>query len=148
MLVRHKTGFTLLEMLLSVSLIASITLLSAPLLRTLLSRNDVALGISTLIQANLRAQILAQSNTNGGAWGVYASSSILTIFNGVNFATRNQAYDESVAVPSAITFSASQWSYSPIEAMAASTTLQLTHPHGERRQISISPYGAVTYLSL
>lgn len=95
-------GFTLIEILLSVALIGALSFLSLPLFRTLISKNDNEVATNTVIQTLRRAQLLSQAVDGDISWGVKVQSGSITLFKGVDYALRDQGFDEVFEVPNTI----------------------------------------------
>ena len=98
-------GATLIEVLLSVALIAALALISAPLYQPLQTRNDLEIAVTTVGQTLRRAQILSEAVDDDISWGVKIQSPGLTLFKGVSFALRDANFDEIFEFSSAVTAS-------------------------------------------
>ncbi len=100
---KHQKGFTLLEMLLSIALIALLSGLSIPVYQSFQVKNDLDIAANTIAQSTKRAQVLAQAVDGDTTWGIYIQSGSITIFQGSNYASRNTNYDEDFEMPTSIT---------------------------------------------
>lgn len=98
-------GFTLLELLLSVSILAILVAITAPILIAFQRNNDIDLTADTLSQVLRRAQILSQAINNDDSWGVKIDNNNIILFKGNSFIGRNQNYDETFSTSNSITFS-------------------------------------------
>lgn len=96
-------GFTLLEVLLSVAMIAIIATFSSPLYVNLMVRNDLDIATTTTAQSLRRASILALGSDGDSRWGIRMVSGQIVIFKGSSYATRDTTYDEVYAISPAIT---------------------------------------------
>jgi len=102
---RRNSGFTLVELLLSVTIIGMLAGLSAPVYNEFMVRNDLDVTTQEVTAALRRAQTYARAMNGDSAWSVEIQSSAATLFKGTNFAGRNSNYDETVSLPSTITIS-------------------------------------------
>lgn len=95
-------GFTLVEMLLSIVIIAIIAGLATPLYFSYLTNNDFGLTIDTGVRSLRRANFLAQNQDRDSNWGTYFSTSSITVYVGSSYAVRNTNYDELYQFPTTI----------------------------------------------
>jgi prepilin-type N-terminal cleavage/methylation domain-containing protein len=144
---RNRRGFTLIEMLLSVACLAIIAAISIPIYQSFQTRNDLNIAAEALVQSLRRAQILAQANAGDTNSGVKIQSGSITVFRGINYATRDITEDEIFSVPTSITASG-------IGEIIFSKTFGLPSPTGnivftsninEIKTIIINEKGMLTY---
>lgn len=100
---RNKIGFTLLEVLLVISLIAIVSGIGVPVYQSFQIRNDLSVATNTIAQSLRRAQLLSQAVEGDAMWGVYVSGGSITLFQGADYVTRNISYDEVFDLPTVIT---------------------------------------------
>lgn len=86
-------GFTLIEIILSISVLLTLLGVTSALAYTTVSRVDVTSAQDTFVQAIYNAQIRAQNNSQASAWGVRVDSSQVVLFQGTSYATRNEEVD-------------------------------------------------------
>src|SRR5882724_4381057 len=96
-------GFTLIEMLLSVTIIGMLVGLSLPVYESFVRRNDLDLTAQGIAFMLRRAESYARGVNGDAAWSVEVQASAATLFQGTNFATRNTAYDETLSMPASVT---------------------------------------------
>jgi len=70
-------GFTLIELMISISIIAILTGLSAPVGLALKERNDLVVSKSTVVQALRHTQLLSQSSEEDVAWSVQVGNKVV-----------------------------------------------------------------------
>ncbi len=144
-------GFTLVEMLLSVGIIAMLAGLSLPLLASYQNRNDLDLTTQSLIQALRRAQTYAQSGKDDSQWGIEIQSTAITLFKGAVFASRDTAYDETQAISPGTNVSGltevlfAKFTGAITTTPIAGDTITLTNVNNDTRTVTINAKGMVSY---
>lgn len=98
-------GFTMLEVSLSLSILAMIFGMTMPLYRTFMVRNDLDLAVTTFVQDLRRAQTLSQITDGDSVWGVHVATGSILIYKGSSYALRDQALDEDTSMPLSISVS-------------------------------------------
>lgn len=137
----------LLEVLLSVVLIAVLAVITIPIYQSFQVKNDLELAVNTVSQTLRRAQIFAESVASDTAWGVFVGSSSITLFRGPSFSSRVTSSDEVFDLPSTISpgglreFIFLKFSGEP----QATGTLTLTSSANETKSVSVNSKGVVTY---
>jgi len=141
-------GFTLLEVLLSVTILTMLTGISLPILASLNNRNDLDITTQTIAMQLRRAQSYARGMSQDSAWGVRVQSGGSTLFKGASYAARDAGYDEQTALPSTIVPSGlgetvfSKLSGVPSVAGTVTLTLQTNN---EVRTVTLNAKGMVAY---
>lgn len=97
-------GFSLIELLLAVSIVGILAVTAVPVFRGLLSENDLAIGRMMLSQAARRAEANARAMKDDSDWGMYAASGRAVVFKGNDFSSRDETQDAAFALPSSIKF--------------------------------------------
>jgi prepilin-type N-terminal cleavage/methylation domain-containing protein len=100
---RRSLGFSLIEMLLSIAILTILVGVSLPIFGNFQARNDVDLTAQSVMSMVRRAQVYSRSVNRDVAWSVEFQANTITLFAGTNFASRNTAYDETIAVPASVT---------------------------------------------
>jgi prepilin-type N-terminal cleavage/methylation domain-containing protein len=100
---KKNFGFTLIEVLLSVALLAVLAGFSLPVYRALQVRNDLDIATNTVVQSLYRAQVLSQAVSSDASWGVYVGVGEIVIFQGDSYVTRDDIWDEVFDLPTDIT---------------------------------------------
>lgn len=142
----QKRGFTLIEVLLSIALIGLIAGIGAVVYQQLQNRNDLDVAI-TSIAANARRALALSSAADGDtSWGIRIDAGVLTLFQGVSFASRDPAFDEVTALSSALAPSGLQEVvFAVFTGLPQATgTLTLTGAN-DSRTLTINAQGTILY---
>ena len=92
---RNKTsGFTLLEVLLSIAVIGLIAGIGTPIYLSLQTRNDLYIAENSTVHSLRHAQLLSQIVDGDSSWGIYLQNGSVTIFRGLNYSSRNTDFDK------------------------------------------------------
>lgn len=144
---RYEKGFTLLEILLSVALMAVFAAVSMTVYQAFQERNELDIAAVTTTQTLRRAQMLSQAVDGDTNWGVKIQSGSITLFKGTSFASRDSSYDEVFDVPTNIIPSGvSEIVYAKFTGLPQSTgTITFTSSTNEVRNITINSKGTVSY---
>jgi prepilin-type N-terminal cleavage/methylation domain-containing protein len=142
-----SAGFTLVEMLLSVAILAVITAISAPVFNGMVVRNDLDVASEQIAYAMRRAQTYARGMDDDSAWGINVASGTVTLYKGAVYASRDANFDETISIPSAIAVSGLTGVQFTKFTGAPSTTgaVTLTSNANETRSITINAKGMVDY---
>ncbi len=87
-------GFTLIEILLTMSLVAIVGLLSAPFYGRFIVSQEVGVALDELEGSLRKAQAYAMVGKNDARWGVSVDADRITLFQGDSYVGRNAAFDE------------------------------------------------------
>lgn len=143
----NTRGFTVVELMLSVTVIALMAGISIPIYRTFTTRNDADLAAQLIAQAIRTAEIQALLGRSGTNWGVYVTAGSVTVFSGDTYATRDTSLDNTQEISSSLTVSGDQEYVFPLgmvePQMPGVTTLISTDQSS--RSIEVNALGMVTY---
>lgn len=144
---KNKKGFTLVEILLVVGLIALISGISIPVYQSFQVKNDLDVAINNTAQTLRRAQIFSQAVNGDSVWGVKVQSGSMVFFKGTSYATRDANYDEIFDMPTNISISGlSEIIFSKLTGFPTATgTLTLTTINNDSGQITINEKGTIAY---
>ncbi len=145
--IQNARGFTLIEMMLSVSIIGLITGLSLPIYQSFTNRNDLDITALSLASAMRRAQTYARGMNGDSDWGVSIQTGSIILFKGTVFASRDTTYDEAITVsPTTVVSGLSLVTFSKFSGATSTTgTVTLTSINNETRTVNINAKGMVTY---
>lgn len=140
-------GFTLLEMMLSVSILAIIFAMTGPLYRIFMVRNDLDVTVGSLVQNLRRAQMLSQVADGDSVWGVHTATGSILIFKGATYGARDQTFDENTDIPTSIVISGlTDVVFVKKTGVPQSTgTTTFTSVTNETRNVTINQKGMVDY---
>lgn len=98
-------GFTIVEMITVLALMAVIGAGATVLVRGYANRNDVPATAELVISALSTAQSRARTGLGDDTWGVKLNNNEIVVFKGASYATRVVASDEKHGLSSGATFS-------------------------------------------
>lgn len=142
-----RPAFTLIELLLVITMISILAAISVPVFQSFQNKNDLIVAHQILADALRRAKILSEAGLYDSEWGVYIGFSEIVIFQGSNYSTRDTSYDEIYEISSGIevsgltevVFSKGTGESSEIGSMV------LTNPSGATLDLLINEAGALIY---
>jgi prepilin-type N-terminal cleavage/methylation domain-containing protein len=142
-----RQGFTLIEILLSITCLAIVSAVAIPIYQSFQIRNDLNIASNTVLSSLRRAQIISQASDGDTSSGVKLQSASITIFRGVSYAARDITLDEIFDVPTDISFSGvSEIVFSKTFGLPSSTgNIVLTSNINETKTITINEKGMLSY---
>lgn len=143
----RNTGFTLLEVLLSIAVIAILAGIAIPIYQLFQTRNDLDIATVEIAQTIRRSQILAQAVDGDTSWGTYIQPGNITLFKGTSYTARDSNFDELFSIPSSVTPSGlSEIVFTKFTGLPQATgTTTLTSNVNETRSITINAKGTINY---
>lgn len=140
-------GFTLVEVLLSLSCLVLIVGMVAPAYVQIQNRNDIDTTGSVLVQSYRKAQLQSQSLYGDSAWGVYVATGSILIYKGSSYASRDVTQDENTSIPSPITISGlREVVFAKVSGLPSSVgTTTFTSTNNETRSVYINQKGMLDY---
>lgn len=142
----NKLGFTLLELLLSIAIMAALAGISLPIYRNLMKKNDLDIAATTAALSLRRAQLLSQAVDGDTTWGVKIQSGNIVIFKGASYATRDTTYDESFDLQNSITPSGTtEFVFSKFDGNLSATATATLSSESDSRSITVTTKGRVSY---
>ncbi len=90
-----KQGFSLIELLLVIAIILSVSILSMGFYARFITQNGVFVAMDQTVSQLRKAQLYSEIGKQDSSWGVHYANKILTLFAGNSYVSRNPAFDES-----------------------------------------------------
>lgn len=145
--IHPQRGFSMLELLLVVAIMAILAGIGAPIYQSFMVKNDLDIAVTTVAQSARRAQLLSQANLGDSNWGLYVQSGNITVFKGATYASRDVTYDEVYDVPATITPSGlSEVVFDKLTGDPGTTgTITLTVSVNQVKNITINSKGMVNF---
>lgn len=143
----NSCGFTLLEMLLVVSLVGVIMSFSVFINYSFYINNDVDVATLNTVQAIRRAQNLAMGTAEDSVWGIRTNGDNVTLFKGAVYANRDTDFDEIFDLPKSVVISGlSEIIFDKLSGNPQSIgSIILTAPNDLNRSITINEKGVISY---
>jgi prepilin-type N-terminal cleavage/methylation domain-containing protein len=140
-------GFTIVELLLTVAMIAIITGMAIPLYSISQSKDDLETESSMIAGAVRSARIFSTSGKENSEWGFHVETGKLIIFKGTSYSSRDISFDEELQIGESIVFSGLNDVYFTKLYGIPNTTgsLVLTIPDGSTKNIEINGQGTISY---
>lgn len=89
-----KIGFTLLELILVVALLAITSAIVAPIYFSAKSADDLDNSANALASSLRKAQLLSMAVEGDSSWGIKLIDEDIIIFRGVDYLSRDSSWDE------------------------------------------------------
>lgn len=96
--INKKKAFTLLEILLTVSIFAVASAVLSPIYFSSKNKDELSTKADMLVSSLRRAQILSMSGQEDSSWGVKISNSNFVIFKGSDYVSRDANFDDVISV--------------------------------------------------
>ena len=91
---RSNSGYTLLEILLTIAVVGILAGLAIPVYQSFEVKNDLDLATHTIVQEVRRAQALSEASDGDSSWGAKIQNNDVTVFRGSSYAARDPQFDE------------------------------------------------------
>lgn len=144
---RSTAGFSLLELILSISLIAVLASFSLPIYRVFQLNNQLDVAADIIAETSRRAQLLSQIGDRDSAHGIHLGSGELVMFTGDSYAGRQGEYDETFSLSDQLEFAGlSEIVFAELTGLPDVTgTIDITALNNATRRLQISAFGVVEY---
>ncbi len=145
--IKKRKGFTLLELMLAITIIAIIAAGVIALDIPAQQRNDLDTARNSIIQTLHSARSKARAVDGDVSWGVSIQSSTFVLFKGASYASRDTSYDEATDMPQTLVPSGlSEIVFVKRTGDPTSTgTITLTSKTNEQRTITLNAKGMIDY---
>ncbi len=140
-----RKGFSALEVLLAVGIVAATVSVSVPLYQSVQADTEVTTAAEHIVQALRDAKTYSQAGKADAAWGVYVPQA--TVFAGEAFALRDPSYDMEFVLPPTIdTAGLDEIVFSRIDGQPSATGLiRVTSSHSNKyRDIIVDNNGFIS----
>jgi type II secretory pathway pseudopilin PulG len=138
-------GYTIVEILLTVALIALIAGFSVPLFQSFLFRNQVETATALVTRAIRSAQANSQGVRGDSSWGVAFISNSVILFKGNSYATRDQNEDLNYSLQGATVSGGGELIFSKLYGFLSSpVTLNISSTSGNNT-ITVNEKGTINY---
>ncbi len=144
---RNYNAFTLLELMLAITIIAIIAAGVIALDIPAQQRNDLDTARNSIIQTLRSARSKARAVDGDVSWGVSIQPSTFVLFKGASYASRDTSYDEATEMPQTLAPSGlSEIVFAKRTGDPTNTgTITLTSKTNEQRTITINAKGMIDY---
>jgi len=141
-----KFGYTLVEILLVVSLIAIISVSAFPVTRNFLDRNEYDSAFRLAINGIRSAQLYSQTGRHDTAWGVSFQSGAIVVYSGPTYAGRNPTFDETSPISTKISITgASEINFDKVTGNSPTSPTITISGNGFSRNVIINRKGLPIY---
>lgn len=100
-----KKGFSLVELLIVLSMIALLSGVSIALYVQIKNKNNLEISTTSIVQALRYAKMNAEQVNDDEKWGVYVTSDKVTVFKGNSYNNRDASSDQDLNLPGGVEIS-------------------------------------------
>ncbi|MDQ5952625.1 MAG: hypothetical protein QG626_754 [Patescibacteria group bacterium] len=143
----NTRGFTVVELMLSVAVIALMAGISMPIYRTFQTRNEADIAAQMIAQALRIAEMQALLGRSGSGWGVYIETDAVTVFKGASYTERDTDFDNMQVLPGSVEISGDQEFIFPLGEVAPEAVgeVVITSMDQHTRSLVVNALGMVEY---
>ncbi|MFA9288630.1 MAG: Tfp pilus assembly protein FimT/FimU [Weeksellaceae bacterium] len=139
------SGFTMIEILLSIAIVTLIAGMTAPIYQRLQVTNSVKVTSQLIAEKLRRAQQLSMAAQNDSQWGVYIGTGNIVIYKGSTYATRDQSFDETTVIPTSNNVSGiTDLRFTKLTGLPSSTGFISVTQNTDSSTITINSVGTIT----
>ncbi|MDH4330336.1 MAG: hypothetical protein OEV93_02170 [Candidatus Moranbacteria bacterium] len=103
--IKNTKGASLIEVVISMSIILIFVSVSVPAYRAVREKNNVNIAVTSLVKSLRYAQSMSLANRGDGDWGVRVRTGEVIVFKGSNYGNRDSDFDLILEVSSNVDFS-------------------------------------------
>ena len=143
---QSRSGFTLIELILVLAIMLTISVMALAFYSRFLLQNAVSNSSDQLAGSLRKAQIYSMVGKQNSAWSVNFSSSTITVYKGTAFATRDASFDEKFSVNSNVSVSGiTDINFTRLTGVPAPSTSSITISSGTNSDIiNVNSQGVVS----
>lgn len=139
------SGFTLLEVLVTVTVIGLLAGFAAPVYQSFQVRADVDIAALSTVHNLRRAQSLAMASAGDSTWGVRVGPGSIVVFQGESYASRDAQFDEVTAINTALTLGGmTEVVFSKVSGLPVSTGIISFSARERTLTVTINSHGMVS----
>ena len=144
---KTAAAFTLVELLLSISIMLMLVVVSAPVYQSFQFANELDNAVTLTVSSIRTAQNFAITGKDDASWGVNIGSQNITIFRGDSFSARDASFDTTTILSSNIsTAGLSTVIFGKNNGLPNTTgTINLQNNAGNLKTININAKGRLNY---
>jgi len=143
---KHKAGFTLIEVLIVIALMAILVAIMLPVSVDYQKRNDLDVAQTTFVQGVRRAQQLSMGAEGDSQWGLVAISGGIVIFKGSTYSLRDATYDEVFDMsPAIVVTGQSEFDFAKTTGLPSQTGVVTLTNENYQETVSVNAKGIVNY---
>lgn len=143
---QRMKGFSLVEIVVVLGIIALFAGISTTVYTTMRSKNNLEIATSSIVEALRFAKSNAEQVQNDSMWGVYVTSNQVTVFSGSSYAGRDTSKDKTLALPQGIVVSGlSEVVFEKVFGTTNVTNAIIITGADGSQTISINAKGTITY---
>ena len=139
-----KKGFSFIELLIVIGIIAILGTTMAPIGSSLINRNNLRTKVDELVIALQSDRINSMTNKENSPWGVKTESQQIVIFKGNSYATRDQNFDEKFLYPKSMSITAIEIIFAQLTGLPSSPqTIQVNGPGSINKAVLVTEQGVI-----
>jgi len=142
----NQSGFTLVELLISISVMVILITTSVPVYKTLQEKNDIE-SVGIVVASALRqAQILSQASKGDSNWSIKIEIGKITIFKGTNFLSRDVSQDKEHSFSSGVSITGlTEIDFEKNTGLPQNIGALIISKGDDTKEITINTKGAIDY---
>jgi prepilin-type N-terminal cleavage/methylation domain-containing protein len=141
----NNRGFSLIELLLVVAIVAVLGAGSASFYSRFIVQNDVAVTRDQLVAALRKAQTYSMVGKRASPWGVHYTTGTITLYQGPSFALRNSAVDEKISVRSTILLSGlTEINFARMSGIPSAMPTITISGNADTKSVTVNAVGAIS----
>jgi len=142
-----RQAFTLVEILLVISLLGIVTLMGLPMINGVVYQNDLDNASMVIVSTIRQAENNSRNGIEDSVWGVRFNYPNIILFKGNTYTTRDSAFDNIYELNSRLTYSGlTEITFSKMYAIPSTTgNFIITNLNGNSLTININAKGTLFY---